>query len=378
MKKIIVLLLVVFVSSLLLTGCSTISTQETEWPKTVKVGVIAPLSGPASIYGEDIVNTFNYSVEQFNKAHEDQIKLIIEDGKCSWKDSNSAAQKLIMVDNVDVILWWACSSETLAAGQIAQQNQVPLLSALSSAPEITDMGDYVFRFYSDISTAEILAKNLNATTDTVAIIFENTDYSTSLHKKFKEYYKGDIMLEERFNSDEKDFGILVSRLKDKGFDALVLINQTESTAVSIIKTLEQKNMLEDLRGKIYGQYMCSSQSFLEELWSLAEWMYCTDVPPLESLDQKSKDFVEGFKKLYKVNAFDSWIAYNQEAIDLIFDAMNQWFYTRESIKNYLASITSSQPRKWYLGRVYFDKNWDLVWLNAIMEQVVDGEIQVLN
>jgi len=61
------------------------------------------------------------AAEQFNKTHSGiQIQLIIEDGKCDGKDATSAAQKLVNVDNVKIILGGVCSSETLAASKITQ------------------------------------------------------------------------------------------------------------------------------------------------------------------------------------------------------------------------------------------------------------------
>jgi len=50
-----------------------------------------------------------------------QIELVVEDGKCNGKDATAAVQKLINIDKVAVIAGGACSSETLAAGKIAQE-----------------------------------------------------------------------------------------------------------------------------------------------------------------------------------------------------------------------------------------------------------------
>ena len=84
-------------------GCTSTSTpQET---KIVKIGVIAPLSGPGGNYGEDAVHTYTTVVDAFNKKNKDlQVQLVFEDGKCDGKDATSAAQKLITVDGVQAIV----------------------------------------------------------------------------------------------------------------------------------------------------------------------------------------------------------------------------------------------------------------------------------
>jgi ABC-type branched-subunit amino acid transport system substrate-binding protein len=43
-------------------------------------------------------------MKQQGKMKDYNIELIYEDGKCNGKDSTSAAQKLISVDKVDMIL----------------------------------------------------------------------------------------------------------------------------------------------------------------------------------------------------------------------------------------------------------------------------------
>ena len=129
-----VLLWVMLFASVVLVGCgaqqtntsSTVNTwkkvvkQET-WP--IKLWVIAPLSWPASTYGSDVMHWYTTVLEEINAAwwiDGRQVELVVEDGKCSWKDATSAMQKLVNVDKVVAVLWWACSSETIPAWKIAQ------------------------------------------------------------------------------------------------------------------------------------------------------------------------------------------------------------------------------------------------------------------
>jgi len=170
---------------------------------------------------------------------------------------------------------------------------------------------------------------------------------------------------------------MIGTLANKSFDALVLINQTESTAISILKTLDKKNMLQNLKGKIYGQYICSSESFLKSAGKLSEDMICTDVPSLSGLDKKSTIYINEFKKTHEIKAFESRVAYQQEAIDMIFDAIKAEKYDSTSIRDYIKAINKTHPRKGYLGNVYFDENRDLIGLIPMMEQIKNGKIEIL-
>ncbi|MDR2415286.1 MAG: ABC transporter substrate-binding protein [Candidatus Peribacteria bacterium] len=141
MHKLIASLLgiIAFVS---LAGCTgtTQNQTSTNEKQIVNIGIILPMSGPASTYGIDALNAYTYVVDQFNASQSElQIALIVEDGKCEGKDATSAAQKLITIDKVQAIVGGFCSAETVAAGKIAQQYHIPMLSPASSAPEISDI-----------------------------------------------------------------------------------------------------------------------------------------------------------------------------------------------------------------------------------------------
>ncbi len=114
MKKISVLS--VCFALVLLAGCTQAPTAQdvntapgagTETKKEkINIGVIAPLSGPAATYGEDVSHGLKYVAKTINEAggiDGQEINLIFEDGKCNGKDATTAVQKLINVDGVQAI-----------------------------------------------------------------------------------------------------------------------------------------------------------------------------------------------------------------------------------------------------------------------------------
>ena len=343
---------------------------------TVKIWVIAPLSWPGASFGTDGVNFYKYITEKFNAENKNvQIQLIVEDGKCSGKDATSAAQKLITIDKVDMIRWGMCSSETIAAGKIAQANKVFTIAPISSAPEISQIGDYVYRFYNDTETAKNLWAYAYKEFTGIALFTENTDYAMWLNAKFKWEYKWTIAVDDTFQSDEKDFGILVSKLKWKQIDGIVLVTQSESTTISFLKALQTANLLEKFRSKIVWVYICSSDSFLKTAGDLANWMRCFDLPPLEYLGSSSKSFIQEYTQTNTIAAFPSWIILQKETADITLSAIKAWNYTSDTIKKYVENIDQNHPRSWYFGKVYFDSQRDLVWLPYIIEKIVNGKIE---
>lgn len=379
MKKLLSLSIIWLLLILFFSWCSRISTSLSYLPKTVKIWVIAPLSGPAASFGEDWVNFYKYIVDEFNSENswKIQIDLVIEDWKCSGKDSTSAAQKLIMIDKVDMIRWWMCSSETLAAWKVSQTNKVFTIAPVSSAPEISDIWDYVYRFYNDIQTAVELSKYAVKNFKNIALLTENTDYAMWLKAKFKQEYKWEILVDDVFQSDEKDFNILVSKLKWKDIDWLVLITQSESTTISVLKAMQSADLLDKFINQTVWVYICSSDSFLKSVWDMAEWMSCFDLPPMEYLSQKSKDFIQQYKKTNTINAFPSWIVLQKETADMTLDAIKKWNYTSDSIKKYFENINQSNLREWYFWKVYFNNQRELVWLPYVVEKIENWKITII-
>ncbi len=242
--KIIVWVVVVI---LIIWAVSSMNSSKNDSGTTVKIGAILPLTGDAAAYGEPSRNTFLLAVDEINKVggiNGKPIELIIEDGKCNGKDSSSAAQKLVNVDKVQMIIGGFCSGESLAAVPVAESAKVMLLSAASSSPDLTGKSKYFARNYpSDSSQGKILAKV--AYTDkgykNVAFIQEQTDYAVGLYKSFNDSFTqfGGATNKEEFASTMTDFRSQLSKLKAGNPDALFIDAQTPASAERIVKQVKE-------------------------------------------------------------------------------------------------------------------------------------------
>ncbi len=179
----VVVALAVIGGAWLLLGNKGTANEKTTNTAPLKIGVVLPLSGDAAVYGEPARNILQMAAEEINAGDGvkgQKLELIIEDGKCNGKDAANAAQKLINVDKVKVMIGGWCSSESLAIVPIAAQNKVAMLSAGSSSPKLTGINPIFARNYpSDAAQGSVLADI--AYTDkgwkNVAFIQEQTDYA---------------------------------------------------------------------------------------------------------------------------------------------------------------------------------------------------------
>src|SRR3989344_602821 len=213
-------------------------------PEPIKIGFIGPLTGDGAVYGEPYRNMVALAVEEINTAggvNGQQMQVIYEDGKCNGKDGANAAQKLVNVDRVRIILGGFCSSESLSAIPIAEAAKAVLFSTGSSSPDLTGKSHFFFRNYpSDASQGMVLAQAaIQRGYKKVAFIQEQTDYALGVYKAFSGTFEKDgrKITKEEFPSTTTDFRSILTKLKTGKPDMLFISPQTPAAAERILKQL---------------------------------------------------------------------------------------------------------------------------------------------
>ena len=237
--------LVLVVGGLVVYGSKRGDDKEAVSKEPIKIGVIAPLTGDAAVYGEPARNVYQMAVEEINGSggvNGQMLELVIEDGKCNGKDGSNAAQKLINVDKVQVIIGGICSSETIASAPIAETQKIVLFSPGASSPDLTGISPYFFRNYpSDASQGKTLAEVANGKGwKKVAILQEQTDYALGIYKAFSVRFEelGGTIVKEETSSSETDFRSQLTKLKAVNADAFFVDTQTPAVSERIFKQMQ--------------------------------------------------------------------------------------------------------------------------------------------
>lgn len=198
---------------------------------TIKIGVNLELSGGVAAYGNAEKNGVELAVEQINADGGilgKKVKLVVKDNKSDNNEAATVAANLVTNDKVVAVVGPATSGAMKTVIPNMTKAKVPVITPSATDDSVTLQGkkvqDYVFRScFQDSFQGIILAKyateNLKA--DKVAILADNSsDYALGLTKAFKSEYKGDIVFEENFTQDDKDFQAILTKLKGKDFDAI--------------------------------------------------------------------------------------------------------------------------------------------------------------
>lgn len=343
----------------------------------IKIGFIAPLTGDAATYGIDEKNATVLAVEEINDAggiKGRKLEIVYEDGKCSGKDAVTAAQKLINIDGVKIILGGACSGETLSVAPIAEQNKIILFSAFSSSPDITKAGDYIFRNSpSDLDVAKGYSQFIvnKAGYKNIAILSENTDYADGVRKVFSEEIDrlgGKIVADEIFKQGERDFRTNIARVKTLNPEAIFINPQSGVTGGLVLKQIKDLGV----SVPVFSVFVFGGKDALEAAGSASEGLIYFDVVGLMTTE-KGKSFADKFTARFgKIGGNDYDTGARYDSVYIISDALKKCSSEdTDCIKNYLYSID------WYdgvIGRYKFDSNGDVFGIEPLTPKIIKNGV----
>ncbi len=287
---------------------------------TILIGVIGPMTGPASWSGLSVQNG---SILYFDEVNESggvngrKIKTIVEDDKCLPTDGVAATKKLLDRDNVFALFGGVCSNATLAALPLIKDSGTPFMDVLVSHPSLTSpVIKNVFRIGSipsdihayymvDFAVQHFKAKKL-------AIANQSDEYGKYGAQYLEEWmgkkYQTKPVAHEVDNLGDVDFTSQVMRLKNAAPDVVLLYGFPKESSILLRQSKEL-----GLNAQWIGSSSLADRSFTvlvgePGVGSVAIWTW---EPYLETDNQPLvNQFKDKFEKKYpghpvgKPNALD--------------------------------------------------------------------------
>jgi branched-chain amino acid transport system substrate-binding protein len=115
--------------------------------KTVKIGAILAVTGPAAYLGGPEERTLKMMAEEYNKnggINGQKVELIIKDTASKSENALSFAKQLIEEDGVVAIIGPSTSGETMAIKDLCEKEKVPLISCAAAETIVDPQAHYVF------------------------------------------------------------------------------------------------------------------------------------------------------------------------------------------------------------------------------------------
>jgi branched-chain amino acid transport system substrate-binding protein len=207
-------------SIMLLAACS-------KEPETIKIALLAPLSGPVPTFGVMTRDGALLAIEEWNAKGgvlNKKLQAVVEDSQCTPDPAVNAANKVIDNDKVKYIMGEVCSKASIPVSEIANAKKVVQISSTSTNPDVTvgkdgKVKDYIFRAcfidpFQGTVGAKFALDTLKAK-NAFIMLDQANDYVKGLAEFFEKAYTaggGKIVGKETYTAKDTDFNAILAKV----------------------------------------------------------------------------------------------------------------------------------------------------------------------
>ncbi|MFA0889931.1 MAG: ABC transporter substrate-binding protein [Synergistales bacterium] len=296
--------------------------------ETVKIGMLAPLTGFAAADGASALNSVKIAVDQVNGKGGilgKKVQLVVYDDRADAKEAVALAYKLIEQDKIAAFVAGSYSLPTRAVAPIFQEEKIPLVAAYAIHPDVTKAGEYCFRngFLGTVegkAAAYTAYKLLHA--KTVALLTSDNDFGRTLVEGFKMYqakHANDmkIVYEQAYPFSEKDFKPYLSKIKEANPDVIFASGYYFQTG----PLLKQAREL-GIKSKVLGEEGADSPKLAEIAGEAAEGFYIVTNFDRDDPRPVVQNFLKEYRRRFKIEP-DMVGASAYDGFMIIIDAMRK-------------------------------------------------------
>lgn len=225
---------------------------------TIKVGVIAPFSGPFAMFGK----TFKEGIAQYQAEHgqtvgADTVEFVYRDlEQTNPSQAKALAQELIVKERVSFLAGFAFTPNAMAVAPLIDEANIPAVIFNAATSAITEKSPRFVRtsftlWQNTVPLAEHMAKQGIKTAVTAV-----SDYGPGLDGEaaFKTTFEkngGKVADTIRMPLKSTDFAPFMQRIKDSGAEAVYAFLPAGPTALAFAKAFAD-NGLKDKGIKLFG------------------------------------------------------------------------------------------------------------------------------
>ena len=328
--------------------------------ESIKIGFIGAMSGGSAKYGAyEAVKLAQDEINAKGGIGGKRLDIVYEDGKCDSKEASTAANKLINIDKVKIILGGHCTPESLVIAPLAEKNKVIMLASITSNPKLTTAGDYIFRT-TPISTvqspiiADLLYNKLKKRN--LAIIYEQTDYAKPIAEKLKQEFEnkgGLVFVFESYSPGTIDFRTIILKAKDSNADSLFISAQNPDSALNIMKQIKEQG----INIQLAGNEGASGQVIIDKIPDLYEG-FIAAMPAYDEKNKETEKFIKAYQEKYgQKPPFGINTAESYDAVYIVSNCLEKFGENIDKIKQCLYGIKDFDGAS---GIVTIDDNGDAI------------------
>lgn len=378
MQKLLFIFFLSFVS-LTLGGCQKQSDS------TIRVGLIAELTGDIPAVGASCKNSAEMAVNEINNSGGIEIggkkylvELFVEDSAGKPDQAASSAQKLITQKNVIAIIGPNSSSNAIPASEIAESSKVVLITPWSTNPKTTldaksgAPKKYVFRTaFVDSFQGQVVAKFVIETMKAkkAAVLYDvASDYNKGIAEFFRKTFEekgGKIVAFESYTTSDRDFSAQLTKIKNTSPDIIFLPNYYNEVPLQV----QQAHRL-GIKVPFIGSDSWGSQEIMKLCSKECEGYYFSTHYSADSATPVAQKFIQ----MYKANFSkipDDVAALTYDSFGLLRHALlNTVKLDRQTIRNAIAKITDFEG---VTGKMQFREGSGDPIKSAVILQIKDNQ-----
>src|SRR5271157_1614374 len=320
---------------------------------TIRVGVIAELTGDMPAVGESCRKAAELAVKEVNDAgglqvgdKQYKVKLFVEDNAGKADQSASAAQKLITQKKVLAIVGPNATRYAIPASEIAESSKVVLITPWSTNPKTTldaktdKPKSFVFRAcFIDPFQGRVVAKfaldNLKA--KKAAVLYDvASDYNKGIAEYFKATFEqngGQVVAFETYTTNDKDFSGQLTKIKKAAPDVIFLPNYYSEVPLQI----QQAKRL-GIAVPFLGSDSWGSAELLKLCGKDCEGYYFSTHYAADAATPQATKFIQAFQAKYNVLP-DDVAALTYDAFRLLLQAIKSaGSLDRQAVRDALAKV----------------------------------------
>jgi len=228
--------------------------------RTLKLGYLDPLSGPAAGYGIPCKEGVMMAMEEINETGGlniggEKIKIELEIGDTGGKGTEAVniIEKFINRDGIKIILGDLLSSSSLAWAPVIERYQGKVMALnYASAPAIAKNHPHIFNTKAPNSqyneNGRYVAKKLGL--KRMVMLVQSDDFGETIRRGVGENYEkngGKIIATKYFNVQDTDFYTQLTAIKSLDFDVLYVAGIAPA-ALFIFKQAKELGIKQNLVG----------------------------------------------------------------------------------------------------------------------------------
>jgi branched-chain amino acid transport system substrate-binding protein len=364
----------------LLPSCDGAPPEPSGGASPIRVGEFNTMTGSEATFGQSTHTGVMLALAEQNArggVRGRKIEIVTYDDRGRTQEAGTVVTRLITEDKVVALLGAATSSRSIAAGEVAQQYGIPMITPSSTNVRVTAVGDKIFRVcfvdsFQSAALARFAREHLKARR--VAVLFDQSQaYSTGIKDDFVRSFAnlgGEVATLQAYGTGDQDFAAQLTTIRETAPDAVLVPGYYTDAANVAIQARRLGITVPLLGGDGWDSAQLAAIGGEAVLHTFFTNHYSPDDPSPE---------VQGFRRAYAARyggtVPDSPAALGYDAARLLFDAMAR--AKSLSGEDLAAALAATRDFPGVTGRISIDAARNPTKPAVVLEMRRDAQGRIL-